>query len=363
MTKKVWGFFIVVFLVFIMLFSGCELLVPSVTYEASTTKIMYDISYGYTVNSSGTGVYEIIYWCDTPEVSIGTIKYIPLYQHDYEPKIFENNTVLYWNISGRDEQRFDLGISAQVNVTGFLVADLNGKEALTISEIALQYPQIVTQFTRVQGNETARYIDPFDPDIASIAHIAWDNAKTNNSFLVAKSLFVWLKQNIMYQTHPLEGGVRPASVTLDKKKGDCDDLSFLYVSLCRAVGIPARFIRGYLLTETSNSTVLATAHAWAEVFVGGPESLEGWIPVECACCTSSIEIDINQNFGVENAYHLRLFTDNGNNESLSFTFVGISYTYGPNRAIMLHPFAEIRNFRKLQSKELVITSENLRYYE
>ncbi len=111
------------------------------------------------------------------------------------------------------------------------------------------------------------------------------NAETNNSFLLAKTLFVWLKENIQYQTHPNDEGVRPAAVTLHNKVGDCDDLSFLYVSLCRVLGIPARFIRGYLLTGYDNGTAIATAHAWVEVFVGGSVGHNGWIPVECACCT------------------------------------------------------------------------------
>ena len=90
----------------------------------------------------------------------------------------------------------------------------------------------------------------------------------------------------------------------------------------------------------------------------------GWIPVECACCTTSIETDIHQNFGVENAFHLRLFVDDGSNASLASLLSRISYiTYGLNRSIELQLFAEIQNYQELELKNLVITNGKNRYYE
>ena len=364
MKKNTWCLSISGMLVLFVVLSGCEVIFPPTTYEPTPTKVRYDISYGYHVNSTGTGRYEIAYWCDTPEVLVGTATYDLLYNHEYQTKTLVNNTFIRWNISGTDEQTYELGFTAQVESESYLVADLKGENALTIEEITDMHPEIVNHYTRVQANETTRFIDPYDPNITAIAETVYANAETNNSFLLAKSLFIWLKENIQYQTHPNDGGVRPAAVTLLNKVGDCDDLSFLYVSLCRVLGISARFIRGYLLTGNDNGTAIATAHAWVEVFVGGSVGHNGWIPVECACCTRSIETDINQNFGVESAFHLRLFTDDGSNESLAASLSGISYvTHGLDRTIELQLFAEIRNYRELESKKLVVTGENTRYYE
>jgi transglutaminase-like putative cysteine protease len=364
MKKNTWCLFITGLLVLVVVLSGCEVIFPPTTYEPTPTKVRYDISYGYHVNSTGIGRYEIAYWCDTPEVLVGTTTYDLLYNHEYQTKTLVNNTFIRWNISGADERTYELGFTAQVESESYLVADLKGENALTIEEITDMHPEIVNHYTRLQANETTRFIDPYDFNITAIAETIHGNAETNNSFLLAKSLFVWLKENIQYQTHPNDGGVRPAAVTLYNKVGDCDDLSFLYVSLCRVLGIPARFIRGYLLTGYDNGTAIATAHAWVEVFVGGSVGHNGWIPVECACCTKSIETDINQNFGVESAFHLRLFVDDGSNESLASSLSGISYvTHGLNRVIDLQLFVEISNYRELESKKLVVTGENTRYYE
>lgn len=364
MKKNTLRLFIAGMLVLVVVLSGCEVIFPPTTYEPNPTKVKYDLSYGYRVNTSSIGRYEIEYWCDTPEVLVGTTIYDLLYNNEYQTKTLVNNTFIRWNISGKDEQTYELGLTAQVECESYLVTNLNGKDALTIQEISDIHPEIVNHYTRLQANETTRFIDPYNPNITAIAETVYTNAETNNSFLLAKTLFVWLKENIQYQTHPNDEGVRPAAITLYNKGGDCDDLSFLYVSLCRVLGIPARFIRGYLLTGYDNGTAIATAHAWVEVFVGGSVGHNGWIPIECACCTQSIETDINQNFGVESAFHLRLFVDDGSNQSLAYSLKSLSYTkYGSNRNIELQPFAEIQNYQELKTQKLVVTSQNTRYYE
>jgi transglutaminase-like putative cysteine protease len=364
MKKNIWHLFIAGIIVLITVLSGCNTIISPTTYEPTPTKVRYDISYGYLVNSTGTGRYEIVYWCNLPEVLVGNASYYLLYNNEFQIKTFVNNSFVHWNISGKGEQTYELGLAARVESESYLVDDLNGENAFTIKEIAETHPEIVNHYTHLQANETTHFIDPYDPNINAIAEKIQKNSKTNNSFLLAKTMFVWLKENIQYQTHPDYQGVRPAAVTLYNKTGDCDDLSLLYVSLCRAVGIPARFIRGFLLTSTDNGTAIAIAHAWVEVFVGETVDFNGWIPVECACCTTSIETDINQNFGVESALHLRVFVDNGSNESLASLLSGISYvTYGLNRTIELEYFAEIRNYEELESKKLVINRENTRYYE
>lgn len=362
--KYTWCLFSAFLLVFLVSISGCEFILPPTMYEASPIRISYELTYGYDINSAGKGIYEIIYWCDTPEILRGTTRYTLLYDQEYETKTTLNNTFILWNISGRDERTFQLGISATVEASSYVTVDLNGEDAVTLPEIREIHSKISTQYTRLQANETIRFIDPFDPEILSIATTVLQNAQSNNSFVVAKALFSWLKQNIEYNTHPDEKAVRSAAVTLENKQGDCDDLSFLYISLCRSVGIPARFIRGFLLAEVLPGTITAVAHAWVEVFVGTSDSLNGWIPVECACCSNSIETDINQNFGVESAFHLRLFTDDGSNESLSSSLSGISYvTHQPNMEITLQSITEINNYQELESRKLVITDNNRRYYE
>jgi hypothetical protein len=347
------------------LLSGCfdSLLNIPTTYESHPTKISYTIVYGYKITCSGTGVYEINYDCDIPDILLGSQSYHPLYAYDFETITLVNNSYLHWNISGDDEKIFTLGISANIVAESFLVSDLSGSHALSIQEIAEIYPALSLKYSRIQSNGSAALIDPYNDDIQQTAVSIVGESETDNAFLVAKELFIWLEENTNYQTHRKIGGVQPAAVTFEKKTGDCDDLSFLYISLCRAVGIPARFIRGYLLTEDEFGDIDVTPHAWTEVFVGGMIGNNGWIPVECACDCDDNEVNVNQNFGVENVFHLRVFIDDGSNESLNISLSGISYVYGLHRVIELQSFNEVRDYRELESKKLVVTTDNQRFYE
>jgi transglutaminase-like putative cysteine protease len=366
MMKKTWYPVLVVLLVVVVCLSGCQGFFPesSTIYEAQPTKIQYDISYGYQVNTSGAGRYDITYLCDIPEIITGSAPYSVLFHEDFQVTTLSNNTFVRWNISRDDEATFELGISAHVTTEGVLVTDLNGKEAAMLDQLPVLYPEIVRKYTHVQANETTAFINPDNAQISAIAHEVQSTEQTNNTFLLAKALFTWLKTNAQYKAHPGREGVQPAAATLQNKSGDCDDLSFLYISLCRSLGIPARFVRGYLLTPNQNGTADAVAHAWSEVFVGGSLGNHGWVPVECACCVNSVEIDIEQNFGVEDALHLRMYTDDGSNESLILSFSGItSVTHGISRHVQVSPFAEVRNLQVLLSQKLVVDSDHTRHYE
>ena len=58
---------------------------------------------------------------------------------------------------------------------------------------------------------------------------------------------------------------------LEMGHGDCGQVSLLYISLLRSLGIPARWESGYMLEEHS-----AGMHDWAEVYYEGI----GWVPVD-----------------------------------------------------------------------------------
>ncbi len=356
---------IVMLLVVILWFSGCQGLLPetSTIYEAQPTSIQYDISYGYTVNSTGTGRYDIIYLCSIPELSKGSSSYNVLFPADDQLTTLANNTFVHWNITRNDAEAFDLGVAAHVRTQSFLVPDLSGKGAASLQALSVQFPEIVHQYTSVQGNETTAFIDPENTQIRTVAQGVQSAAQTNNTFQLAKALFTWLKTNLHYQVHPESEAVQPAVVTLQRKSGDCDDLSFLYVSLCRSLGIPARFVRGYLLTIASNNTAVAVAHAWSEVYVGGSVGNNGWVPVECSCCVNSVEVDVQQNFGVEDALHLRLFTDDGSNESLTLSLSGITtVSHALSRHLQVSAFVTVRNLQVLASQKLVINQDQTRRY-
>jgi len=330
----------------ILFFSGCiDFLMQNnkLTYETYPTKISY------------TPEYALFYDCDEPEVQKGLISSIIASYPYYELKTIATfNQVKSWNITSDVTRDYDLGITATVISESFIVSDLNGKNALTIQELQEIYPEIVSRYTNTQSKDDIVYINPMNPEIIHIVN----TIDEENSFIFAKELFIWLKQNTEYKTHLVDPGVQTSDFTLSSRTGDCDDLSFLYIALCRAAGIPARFIRGFLLVDST-----PVPHAWTEVFVGGGVGDKGWIPVECAGVSSSIDIEIHQNFGLESCEHLRVYKDDGTDESLNVSLVGFSSRYDQTRNIQAVFYAEISDYSVLQKNRLIIDKENgNRYY-
>jgi transglutaminase-like putative cysteine protease len=58
---------------------------------------------------------------------------------------------------------------------------------------------------------------------------------------------------------------------LARGMGVCQDFAHVLLGLCRSLQIPARYVSGYLATETASAT-----HAWTEVFVPG----HGWAALD-----------------------------------------------------------------------------------
>jgi len=359
-------FVITLFVFSLMVLSGCTLFSTdnTTTYQSHPTSISCTLTYGYWVNCTGAGNYEINYDCDVPEVINGQVSSVVVHNSDYKDITLASfNAMKRWNISSNENLDYKLGISANFVTESFIVSDLKGRNALTIEEIRAAYPDLVNQYCNAQSNDTGTFIDPEDPVIKAQATEIYNNANTENSFLVAKEIFKWLKQQTNYERHTDNNNVQQASFTFQCKTGDCDDLSFLYISLCRAVKIPARFIRGFLV-EKINGDVEVTPHAWAEVYVGGDIGNSGWIPVECAGTSDDITIEVHQNFGVESANHIRLFKDDGTDESLKASLSGLSYIrYGINRDIDSESITLADNYQVLQSNELVVNQNNKRSYQ
>ncbi|MBI4153749.1 transglutaminase domain-containing protein [Candidatus Woesearchaeota archaeon] len=93
-------------------------------------------------------------------------------------------------------------------------------------------------------------------------------------YLVVYKLADWVQENIKYNLTTLTAeAVQNSSWVLENKEGVCDEITNLFISLARSLGIPARFISGQVYTNIDKNF---GNHGWAEVFFPG----YGWIPVD-----------------------------------------------------------------------------------
>jgi transglutaminase-like putative cysteine protease len=58
---------------------------------------------------------------------------------------------------------------------------------------------------------------------------------------------------------------------LELRAGVCQDFAHLFIAVARAMGVPARYVSGYI--HSTGSSVASASHAWAEGWVPG----RGWV--------------------------------------------------------------------------------------
>src|SRR5687767_8882326 len=69
-----------------------------------------------------------------------------------------------------------------------------------------------------------------------------------------------------------------AAVALARGEGVCQDHAHVFIACCRAAGIPARYVSGYLYTgDGNNGNGSAASHAWVDAWI--PES-KGWLGID-----------------------------------------------------------------------------------
>ncbi len=346
------------FILSITVSSGCletNLFESSTTYEESPVQITYDFTYGYTINLTGMGEANVFYQEYLPQSKEGIIYSVDIIPNKYQQKEHNTNKLITWNQSIQDEYNQSYFIRSSILQNPIIIDDLTGENALTIDEIHLLHPEITATYCHSLGNETQTIIDPKNPLISTLAQSLNKNNGESNAFILGKQLFSWLKNHTSYEKHQTYQP-QPALTTYETGVGDCDDLTYLYLSLCKAVGIPSRYIKGYLI---SNNT--AVPHVWAELFVGPKVSETGWIPVECAGTGSSTS-EIHNNYGIEDVQHIRLCIDDGTNETFQNLTNPLQIRYEQSLEVNINRVEIITNYTVLSSKQLIIKN-NERSFE
>ena len=77
----------------------------------------------------------------------------------------------------------------------------------------------------------------------------------------------------LYQAFDYEPGVTdadsPIDLALEARRGVCQDFAHIMLAICRAWGLPARYVSGYLFTDrdAGDRSDPDATHAWVEVFL------------------------------------------------------------------------------------------------
>ena len=93
-----------------------------------------------------------------------------------------------------------------------------------------------------------------------------------NPYWMARKIFNYVIDHMEYE---LAGGWNVAPAVLERGNGSCSEYSFVYISLCRAAGLPARFA-GSIVVRSDDASYDDVFHRWVEIYLPG----YGWFPVD-----------------------------------------------------------------------------------
>jgi transglutaminase-like putative cysteine protease len=93
-----------------------------------------------------------------------------------------------------------------------------------------------------------------------------------NPYWIARKIFDYVRDNLEYK---LEGGWNVAPVVLERGTGSCSEYTFSFISLCRAAGLPARYV-GSIVVRGDDASLDDLFHRWPEIYLPN----YGWVPFD-----------------------------------------------------------------------------------
>ncbi len=107
------------------------------------------------------------------------------------------------------------------------------------------------------------YIESRHRNIRELARELTDDSLT--AWEQVERFYDWVRENIKYENGQLKG----ALAALRDKNGDCEELTSLFIALCRSHGVPAR-------------TVWIPGHCYPEFYLVDAEGNGEWYPCQAA---------------------------------------------------------------------------------
>jgi transglutaminase-like putative cysteine protease len=119
------------------------------------------------------------------------------------------------------------------------------------------------------------YLQPtaYAPDSEAVRTFAHGQAAGRDPLETARALLGATHEVLAYAP-----GVTTVKTTADEAlgagRGVCQDFAHLMIAACRVLGLPARYVSGYVFAPRRGTA--AASHAWADVFVAG----RGWVSLD-----------------------------------------------------------------------------------
>ena len=154
-----------------------------------------------------------------------------------------------------------------------------------------------------------------------------------NPYWIARNIYNYLMKNMYYE---MQGGWNTAPTVLARGNGSCSEYAFIYIAMCRAAGLPARYV-GSVVIRGDDACMDDVFHRWVEIYLPG----YGWIPVDPSGGDSSSPRHQANYFGHLANRYLITTESGGGSETMSWTYNSNEFwTTDPKTNIIVDHFAE-----------------------
>ena len=165
------------------------------------------------------------------------------------------------NLKSGDFFRATMTVKANISTIEYYI---DPEKVGTQSDI----PEDVLQ-TYLADGKKLKINDPFIQKLAK--KIVGDE---KNPYWIARKIFNYLIENLTYNLKPV-GGWNTAPTVLKRGTASCSEYSFSFIALCRAVGLPARYV-GAISLRGDDASLDEVYHRWCEIYLPN----YGWIPFD-----------------------------------------------------------------------------------
>jgi transglutaminase-like putative cysteine protease len=115
--------------------------------------------------------------------------------------------------------------------------------------------------------------------------------------------------------YEMVGGWNTAPTVLERGNGSCSEYTFVYISMCRSAGLPARYV-GSVVERGDYASLDDVFHRWVEVYLPGV----GWVPIDPSRGDKEGPRDQAIAIGHLDAQFLITTESGGNSETMGWTY-------------------------------------------
>ncbi len=258
----------ILMITFILLISNSFAIDELNNYEYLKLNIKNNIEYGINKGSN----YNVEY--------LNLDSYFFPYNHNNSQYLNEYESNFNYNIIEETNNHFlQFDISKNLNTQNIIENEFTLQSTIDRPEIneKVKYPILSIDDKYEEYLEFSGLIDSNSKISNQASQLALGE---DDVYIIASKVAKWIREDITYDLSTVTSNPnQKSSQVFESKAGVCKEITHLYISMMRSLGIPARVITGYAYTNSEEVIDFVGSnwggHAWAEVLIG-----DHWVPFD-----------------------------------------------------------------------------------